>query len=119
MIAHPIQDVTVEVKDGWLISVHHKPWTDGVDVYIAQIMKNKPGIMAYYFDKDGHMNGEEVKEFDPDRKPTMTMPRWVWDGFAQAISGVKETPDKQAVDSELKATKYHLEDVRKLVKGLL
>jgi hypothetical protein len=33
------------------------------------------------------------------------------------IEGVEVTPDKQAVDAELKATKYHLEDMRKVAKN--
>lgn len=117
MIVTNIQDVTVE-SGGWLISVHHKPWVDGVDLYIGQRMKHGTGLLAFYFDKDGRMKGEEVKEGEIDRKPTMTMPNYVWDGFKKAMSGIEQTPERQAVELELKATKYHLEDLRKLVKGL-
>jgi len=50
----------------------------------------------------------------PDR-PTMGM-SMIWEGLSRALQGVAQPPEQPHIEGELKATKYHLEDLRKLLK---
>ena len=54
-----------------------------------------------------------------EETPTIWLNAVVWEAFAEAIRGVLPPAiDKKEVDAELKASKYHLEDMRKLLKLL-
>ena len=109
-----INDTQVKTDGGWIVSVRHQPYSDLVEVWIAQ--QDARGTSVIHFDKNGSMVATLLKEGAVDPEPTMKVNGWIWNGIRQAINGVEITPDKQAVDAELKATKYHLEDVRKLLK---
>lgn len=56
-------------------------------------------------------------ESDPSTEiqPTMIIPRMLWDGLIESFKKEKTTYHEKEVDAELKATKYHLEDMRNLV----
>lgn len=108
-----IGDVQVKTDAGWMISVRFKPWSDVVQVWIANRHDLKTDI--YHFNENGQMVASELREGANDPEPTMVINQLIWRGIKQAFQGIEETPDKVAVDSELKATKYHLEDLRKLV----
>ena len=107
-----ISDVRAET-DGWIVSVKHVPWVDTVEVWFAH-RGNK--IEICYFDDRGRMLFKELKEGAIDPPPTMRINRSIWEGIVKSINGFQEIPEKQSVDAELKATKYHLEDMRSLMK---
>lgn len=107
-----INNTQVETKDGWLISTRYTPYSDMVQVWIAK--RNGADIDVYHFNNNGEMKAEKLKE-GVEPEPAMKLLSWIWDGFRQSINGVEEIPEKQALDAELTATKYHLEDMRKLV----
>jgi hypothetical protein len=109
-----IKDTQVKTDNGWIVSVRHQPYSDLVEVWIAN--QDSRGNSVCHFNKQGQMVMTLLKEGSTDPEPTMKINGWIWDGIRQAINGVEVMPDKQAVDSELKATKYHLEDIRKLLK---
>lgn len=113
MITKNINDTQVKTEDGWIISVRNRPYGDFVEVWIARQDHN--GIGVCHFEKNGRMEISKLKEgLEPEA--TMKINSFIWDGIRQAINGVEETPQKQALDAELKATKYHLEDMREIVK---
>ena len=109
-----IKDAQVRTDGGWIVSVKHQPYSDLVEVWIAN--QDSRGISVCHFNKTGTMVMTLLKEGEPETEPTMKINGWIWDGIRQAINGVEPMPSKQAVDAELTATKYHLEDVRKLLK---
>lgn len=109
--ARNINNIQSKVGD-WVVSIQYTPWSDGVNIWFAHKMLGKQYICR--FTKDGQMEMSEFAEgITPE--PTMKISGEIWEGIRQAISGVEETPQKQAVDSELKATRFHLEDMRKIV----
>jgi len=114
MIINNIKDTQVKTDDGWLISVRCRPYNDQVEVWFAYQRSVTTEIC--YFNETGIMMMRKLDEGDLDPPPTMRINRNIWDGLRQAINGVEETPQKQSVDAELKATKYHLEDMRKIAK---
>lgn len=63
--------------------------------------------------KDGFIEWQDVSD-GLDTKPTMTINRDIWKAMKEALIDNHER-DKNVVESELKATKYHLEDLRTLV----
>lgn len=109
-----ISDIQIKTDDGWYVSVSSKPYNDQVEVWFAF----QSGVLTQvcHFNKTGTIVLTKLKEGDLNPEPTMKISRAIWDGLRQAINGVEETPQKQSLDAELKATKYHLEDMRKLLK---
>ena len=114
MLINNIKDTQVKTDGGWIVSVRHQPYSDLVEVWIAQ--QDARGTSIIHFDDNGRMVITLLKEGAINPEPTMKVNGWIWDGIRQAINGVEPMPSKQAVDAELSATKYHLEDVRKLLK---
>ena len=57
----------------------------------------------------------EVKESGEEQEPTFEMPLDAWRALKSAMVD-KKVKDIKEVDAELKATKYHLEDLRDLLK---
>ena len=113
-IKENISDIRVTTEYGWMVSVRFQPWSDRVEVWIANRREGR-GTDIYHFDERGNMIASELKEGVADPGPTMIINRFIWEGIKKSIQGIEELPDKKEVDAELKATKYHLEDLRKLV----
>lgn len=68
-----------------------------------------------HFTKQGLIEFSKIKEGEYQNDPTMRIPTLLVQDIVDAFT--KEIPPtkKEAIDSELKATKYHLEDMRKIV----
>ena len=85
---------------------------DAIDIYIVQ----HNGKDVFLAEMEGELlKFKPLKEGVSPRKATLQIPKSIVqkliDAFAKA-----QPPTKQAeVDAELKATKYHLEDLRTLV----
>lgn len=75
----------------------------GEGYFIGRIVKNRL-----------EWEKQETEGSTTEPEPTMTISRYVWELLKHSIVGTNER-DKHTVEAELGATKYHLEDMRKLV----
>jgi len=65
--------------------------------------------------KDGHLELSEIKEgSDYEVEPTFSLNMDAWRAIKMAMLNNVER-EKSTIEAELGATKYHLEDLRKLV----
>ncbi len=102
------------VKEGITISIEQRPFCAELGIYIVDRRGNDLSV-AGPVDLEFHpyKEGDEVK-------PTLSIPFWMAEEFMQAFvdelsnNGVK-TKNELTMEGELNATKYHLEDMRKLV----
>lgn len=103
----------VETQNGWILYVSHQPWEDNVRVDIAKRMFNG-SLSTASIGEDGHMTLTERKEGEQN-PPFMVIPYEAWSAFQELFSAVTPNIDAKEIDAELKATKFHLEDMRNLV----
>ena len=109
--AEPIE---VRTNDGWVVSLRHSLYNDTVELWIGQEIQGRFYLASVT--KDGYLTMKEIKDGAMEETPTIRLNAVVWEAFAEAIRGVLPPAiDKKEVDAELKASKYHLEDMRKLV----
>lgn len=109
------EPIRVETKDGWIVVLQNTPWADTYELWIGRVTTNGKFETASV-GKDGYLVMTETIEGATKGKPTLCIPGRAWDGLADALRGVVPQTDKRELDAELKATKYHLEDMRKLAK---
>ena len=100
--------------DSWSIYTKHSIMGDRIEIYILKDELSKRYVC--HFNSTGIITMEELVEGSMAIDPTMIMPYEVWDGIKGVFEQIEETPQKVAVDAELHATKYHLEDMRHLLK---
>lgn len=99
--------------NGWRVIVQQAPSAFAVRLYILKVEHGKVYIGKI---KDNHLEMEEIKEgAEGFNDFAFECPRPVWDTLAMCITGTVENIDKKEIDAQLKATQYHLEDMRKLV----
>ena len=96
--------------DDFKLTVYNQPWNNKKSVYITRYSGNIT---------ENFSNGEwkKVKEgfsFE-DIKPAIELRESMWQELIDQLSREIKPTAKAEVDAELKATKYHLEDFRKLV----
>lgn len=105
-------------QGNWKIFINPRPYDFNVEIWLV----NKQGIKTFNTNiEEGRLKLLEVKEGveDSEQKPFLIVPRDVWQILSNAISESTPPIKKEIIESELKATKYHLEDMRKLVfKGI-
>ncbi len=87
----------------------------GYDLYEIYLFKRHPGGVENATIKDGEIKFSFVKEDSNKAKPLMTISGLFWADFVRAVAEDLPNISKKEVDAELKATKYHLEDMRKIV----
>lgn len=112
MITQKFEPVRVQTADGWVVVLNPSPWNDTYELWIGKV-ENSSKFYTATVQKDGFLELTETNAGEV-HTPTMRISRVVWEGLAQALRGVTPQVDKREVDAELKATKYHLEDMRKL-----
>jgi len=95
------------------IEVNRKPGYDLWEVYLGRY--DGKDLYVYNADKGGNLIATRVDEGKDNVKPLLKVPSMLWRQLVLAISKDLPNIQKDVVDSELKATKYHLEDMRKLV----
>ena len=97
-------------KNNWEVKVveNFGSWT--VDVYLIE--KGYRVSLAHFV--NGQIEREEIKDGGIEAKPTMTLPKELWEAIKTSMIDNK-VREKSEVEAELGATKYHLEDMRKLV----
>jgi hypothetical protein len=99
-------------EQGWKVFIQRRGWSDSIAVYIVQRDGSKALLAGV--EKDGNLVFSEVDGKGED-KPTLMLPSFAWQLLVDAITDTTPPTKKQAVDAELVATKYHLEDMRKLI----
>lgn len=94
----------------WKCVVMNEPWNMNVKVYLINEAQRKVATLS----QDGHVVMTEAVE--GVSQPFMTLPYNAWQSIISAMGEVEPDVKREATDSELKATKYHLQDMRKLLK---
>lgn len=86
---------------------------DGVDIFVLRAFSDKKAQLATV--KEGNLEFTDIKEGQEWPQPTLRIPETLLQKIVDAFA--KEVPPtkKAELDAELKATKYHLEDLRSLV----
>lgn len=100
------------VKDNWEIKVIEQPWNLTVKIYL--FIKGYKTSLAHIV--KGNLEITEIKEGGAkEPEPTMILPIDAWNLLKITMIDNK-VREKGEVEAELGATKYHLEDMRKLLK---
>jgi hypothetical protein len=107
------EPIKVKTEDGWVVVLQPVPWSDAVELWIGRQENGR--FYRASVAEGGLLNMTEVEKGSEQTSPTLVVSATVWDGLAEALRGVVPQVDKREVDAELKATKYHLEDMRNLV----
>lgn len=94
----------------WHCIVTQEPWNDTVKVHLAFRHNGKLQLAKI---ENGKVVLSDHKE-DADSEPMFVLPYMAWETVLGAIGGIPSDIKQESVDAELKATKYHLEDMRKL-----
>jgi hypothetical protein len=97
-------------RGNWKIEVRELPWSMKVEIYL--IDKDYKPSLAHY--KNGQIELTEIIE-GLEQEPTFTLPVSLWEAMKYQMIDNK-VREKNEVEAELGATKYHLEDMRKLLK---
>ena len=97
----------------WRIVIFTKPATFATEIHLVQERLGK--LFTASIGKGGELIMTEVKD-GMETKPMMTLPYEAWLALSDCLSEVIPETKKEIVDAELKATKFHLEDMRKLLK---
>lgn len=97
------------MNNQYKIIVQEKPWSLNVDIYILE--KGYRTSVASV--EKGYLKMTEIKEGANEAPPTLTIPLEVWEVLKREMIDNK-VREKSEVEAELGATKYHLEDMRKL-----
>ena len=95
----------------WEIKVIEQPWNLTVKIYLIQ--KGNRAYLAHI--RKGFLELEEIKQGHTEPEATMVLPSDVWNLIKETMVDNK-VREKNEVEAELGATKYHLEDMRKLLK---
>jgi len=108
------------IKNGWNVFIDRRMANGSVCMYLVH--SSGIGQQNLVIGEEGKTTLEPVVE-GTDIKPFLVMPIFDAEDMLQALtSAIAEhghKPDSQAkIEGVLEATKYHLEDVRKLVPGL-
>lgn len=91
------------------VYIENEPWLMTKAVYVVKRELNKTYLLV---------NDEwvlQVEGVNVDRKPTLRLSEDIFQMVIDALSKEIKPTEKAEVDAELKSTKYHLEDMRKLV----
>ena len=102
-------------EGNWQIVVNPRPGSFEIEVWIISVESGKAKVAN--INKDGYLELKEVKDGMPaeDNIPFMRVPYPVWELIVNAIAEKTPPLKKEVLDAELSATKFHLEDMRKLV----
>lgn len=93
------------------IIVQDRPWNWTFAIYL--INRGGEGVFLGRVN-DGKLTWEKTKEGADEDEPTLLLNHDLWEIMKQTMTE-KHERDKHTVEAELGATRYHLEDMRKLV----
>lgn len=100
------------MNEEWKVHVNNEPWSDNTVVWLGRYKDGR--FYNATIAKDGYLQLDEQKE-GAVPPPLMKLPTPVWKQLIDAVNKVVPPIEKEIVDAELKATRYHLEDMRTLV----
>jgi len=105
------QPANLKGKHGeWQVYSQMEALDGMVRIYIIHGRETKRFIAS--FEKDGSITINEIQEGATPIKPTMMIPMALWYAISDLFGEVISPKIKEVIDAELKATKYHLEDMR-------
>ena len=96
----------------WKCVTVQEPWNDVVKVYLMQARGNDRYVANI---EKGKMVLTLIKEGEIEHEPFLTLPYFAWQSVLETLGSITPDIKKEVVDAELLATKFHLEDMRKLV----
>jgi len=104
----------IDVDDGqWKVFTERLGWSDMTRVWVG--VRDRRGFSNATVGKDGRLVMTLTKEGEAAAQPLLVLPTPVWQMIVDAIAQKTPPSKKEAVDAELTATKFHLEDMRHLV----
>lgn len=103
----------MHMQDGWIVKVEDVPYAWQKRVWLLQVSKDGV-IHNATVGKDGFLVMKLYKESEPLPTPLFVIPGMAWKPFVDAVTEALPPIEKEVVDAELKATRFHLEDMRKL-----
>lgn len=107
----------INYNDGnFRIEVIRRPEWDMVEVYL---LSKVGGVISNGTVEDGQIIMTEIKESSESPPPFLKISGFIWDTFVRALTNDLPNISREEIDAELKATKYHLEDMRKLALSTL
>lgn len=113
-MAQSLNYQNIQRQEGnWQIVVNPRPGSFEIEVWLINIESGKAKVANV--NKDGYLELKEVKDETNPGPPFMRVPHPVWELIVNAIAEKTPPLKKEVVDAELSATKFHLEDMRKLV----
>lgn len=99
-------------RGDWHCLVQQEPWNLTTKVYLIKHKGNGHADMASI--ENGNLTMRDIKLVD-DTKPLFELPYDAWQTILGIMGSTTPSVRVEVTDAELKATKYHLEDLRKLV----
>lgn len=96
----------------WECVVVQRPWDFNVSVYLLFTGNGKQQIATA---NKGNIILEDFKEGSADQ-PFLKLPYDSWQALLQCFGGIVPRQEEIETGTELKAIKYHLEDMRTLLK---
>lgn len=97
----------------WLVKKEDELGRGFVRVWLYRELPG--GYEVAHFSSTGEMTAEVVKPGTIEVAPTMILPVFGYDRLIEAFKNQETTYHEKEVDAELRATKAHLDDMRKLV----
>ena len=95
------------------VTVMRKPGMDLFEIYLINYINGK--LYIYNANEDGRLVATEIEEGSGEGKPLLAIPGSIWGDIVRAINKDLPNIEREEIDAELKATKYHLEDMRTIV----
>ena len=97
----------------WKVFIEKTPWNDSIKVWAGYRLPD--GTFHNATMENGSMRFTGVKGGEMPADPLLVLPMDVWQMLVDATTETTPPTKREVIDSELKATKYHLEDMRRLI----
>jgi len=95
------------------VFIEPQPWNQTVKVWLTARWGNGKRY-NYTIGENGHMKATEVEDGMEPPSPLMIIPQDMLQDIVDAFTEKVPPTKRERVEAELEATKYHLEDMRKL-----
>ncbi len=96
----------------YTVYVEREGWSDLTIIWLVR--RDARGVYNCTI-TDGNIVETLIKEGEQPSAPFCRLPRMQVDAIVSALTEKITPPKQEAIDAELGATRYHLEDMRKLV----
>jgi len=95
------------------VHVNQKPGWDLWEIFLVSRIGND--VYNHNVDKNGNLIAKKIIAGVSATEPLLRISGSLWGDIVKAISSDLPNVERDVIDADLKATKYHLEDMRKLV----